>query len=227
MQKYKAQRARLYIADGRTFDVGPPGAKGAAGEADWREAQAKGVPNRAWFWSSRDLPNDLPQAAADLYGATGDAATGSYDAVLVDAECTHDGSIKHVSKVSGPEDSGSLARRVLDPERMEALPNLQRELLLNGLRLAKPGGRVVYCTCSFARSQNEDVVAWALEKLGSGRVELEAIEDAGAWPCAMGGTTTDGKRLEHVIRFDPLRSKTSSLFIARLRVKERCAGLTS
>jgi len=218
LQKYKAQRARLYLADGRTFDVAPPGARGAAGEVEWREAQARGLPNRAWFWSSRDLPNDLPAAAAALYAGTGKAASGTYDAVLVDAECTHDGSIKHVSRFSDPEVAQSLARRVLDPERMEALPALQRELLINGLRLAKPGGRVVYCTCSFARSQNEDVVAWALEKLGP-RVELEAVAEAANWPCTIGGTTTDGRRLAHAIRFDPSRSNTSSLFIARLRLK--------
>ena len=226
LHKYGAQRARLYVADGRTFDVGPPGRE--AGEAEWREAADRGLPNRAWFWSSRDLPNDLPAAAAALYGEVEKGAppkaSGTYDAVLVDAECTHDGSIKHVARLSSgdaPEVAQGLVRRVLDPERMEALPALQRELLLNGLRLVKPGGRVVYCTCSFAKGQNEDVVQWALAQLGPSQVELEAIEEATdlAWPCTVGGFTTDGTRLEHCVRFDPLTSKTSSLFIAKLRRK--------
>lgn len=50
-----------------------------------------------------------------------------YDRVIVDAECTHDGSIKHISKFHswGWE---RFEQRVLNAERMATLTNLQKRL---------------------------------------------------------------------------------------------------
>ncbi|KAI8536992.1 hypothetical protein RHMOL_Rhmol10G0300100 [Rhododendron molle] len=80
-----------------------------------------------------------------------------YDKVLVDAECTHDGSIKHIQKF---EYWGwkTLQRRVLNAERTDSLTVLQLQLLTNGFRLLKIGGSLVYSTCSLTVAQNEDVV---------------------------------------------------------------------
>ncbi|GJS20601.1 bacterial Fmu (Sun)/eukaryotic nucleolar NOL1/Nop2p [Tanacetum coccineum] len=82
---------------------------------------------------------------------------GSISQVLVDAECTHDGSIKHIQKF---ENWGwtTLERRVLDAERTDDLTVLQFRLLTNGFNLLKVGGYLVYSTCSLTCAQNEDVV---------------------------------------------------------------------
>ncbi|KAL6857240.1 hypothetical protein ACP4OV_018622 [Aristida adscensionis] len=86
-----------------------------------------------------------------------EACTSGYDKVLVDAECTHDGSIKHIQKF---EFWGwkTLDRRVLDAERTDNLLHLQLRLLTNGFKLLKTGGSLVYSTCSLTIAQNEDVV---------------------------------------------------------------------
>eukprot|EP00750_Incisomonas_marina_P017811 INCI2490.1.p1 GENE.INCI2490.1~~INCI2490.1.p1 ORF type:complete len:465 (+),score=73.35 INCI2490.1:587-1981(+) len=65
-----------------------------------------------------------------------------YDRVLVDAECTHDGSVRHISKFS---DWGwnTFSSRVLDKQRLEELPLLQRGLLLNGFRHVRQDGGVL------------------------------------------------------------------------------------
>lgn len=78
-----------------------------------------------------------------------------YDRVLVDAECTHDGSLKHIVKF---HDWGwdTFAARVL--KGMHTLPAVQLAVLTNGFRLLAPGGTLVYSTCSLTRAQNEDVV---------------------------------------------------------------------
>lgn len=80
-----------------------------------------------------------------------------YDKVIVDAECTHDGSIRHIQKF---ENWGweTLQRRVLDAERTDSLTALQLQLLSNGFRLLKVGGSLVYSTCSLTVAQNEEVV---------------------------------------------------------------------
>ncbi len=40
----------------------------------------------------------------------------------------------------------------------------QKGLLLNAGRMLKPGGRLVYSTCSFAPEENEAVIDWFLKK---------------------------------------------------------------
>jgi 16S rRNA C967 or C1407 C5-methylase (RsmB/RsmF family) len=114
----------------------------------------------------------------------------TYDRVLVDAECTHDGSLKHVAKFGGQWDATTLERRVLDPARLAALGGLQRGLLANGFRLLRPGGRLVYSTCSMATAQNEDVVAWLLAREGTARVVPLDLQACIASYC--GDRTSDG-----------------------------------
>lgn len=128
-----------------------------------------------------------------------------YDKVLVDAECTHDGSIKHIQKFEkwGWE---TLRRRVLDAERTDNLSALQLQLLTNGFRLLKVGGFLVYSTCSLTFAQNEDVVEQFLSENAS--AELVEIDAAKTWPCRSG-------RILKTLRFDPLTSDTSGLFLAK------------
>jgi 16S rRNA C967 or C1407 C5-methylase (RsmB/RsmF family) len=137
-----------------------------------------------------------------------------YDRVLVDAECTHDGSLKHVAKLLQADDGGAaLVARMLDETRLRELPALQRRLLRSGFGLLRPGGLLVYSTCSFARAQNEDVVAWLLA------CEPDAVEEAVAAPTATPYPASHGSI---GVRFAPLRSGTSGLYIARIR--KRAAG---
>ncbi|XP_073008836.1 uncharacterized protein [Typha latifolia] len=133
-------------------------------------------------------------------------STSGYDKVLVDAECTHDGSIKHIQKF---EFWGwkTFQRRVLDAERTDNLLHLQLQLLCNGFKLLKVGGSLVYSTCSLTYAQNEDVVEQFLLKTPS--AELQQVDAANNWPCRCG-------RIPKTLRFDPTTSQTSGLFIAKI-----------
>ncbi len=50
-------------------------------------------------------------------------------------------------------------RERLRPSAFAALTELQRTLLQQAITLTRPGGHVVYSTCSIDREENEDVVA--------------------------------------------------------------------
>ncbi|CAI0392857.1 unnamed protein product [Linum tenue] len=128
-----------------------------------------------------------------------------YDKVLVDAECTHDGSIRHVQKFEqwGWE---TLNQRVLNAERTDNLTTLQLNLLRNGFRLLKVGGSLVYSTCSLTVCQNEEVIMRFLAENAS--AELLEIDAARDWPCRSGS-------IPKTLRFDPVVSKTSGLFVAK------------
>ncbi|XP_047073703.1 rRNA (cytosine-C(5))-methyltransferase NOP2C-like [Lolium rigidum] len=141
-----------------------------------------------------------------LRQSTDDAAcTSGYDKVLVDAECTHDGSIKHIQKF---EFWGwkTLDRRVLEAERTGNLLHLQLGLLRNGFKLLKTGGSLVYSTCSLTVAQNENVVQQFLSQCSS--AELLKIDSADSWPCRSGS-------IEKTLRFDPATSQTSGLFVSK------------
>eukprot|EP00698_Gefionella_okellyi_P009660 TRINITY_DN2475_c0_g2_i2.p1 TRINITY_DN2475_c0_g2~~TRINITY_DN2475_c0_g2_i2.p1 ORF type:complete len:232 (+),score=64.12 TRINITY_DN2475_c0_g2_i2:601-1296(+) len=130
-----------------------------------------------------------------------------YDRVIVDAECTHDASIKHILKYKEQWGWHTMERRVLNDERLSQLEPLQRGLLRRGFSLLKPGGTLIYSTCSFAKRQNEDVVTWLLDTEPSAKtLPITNLAEA---PCVAGS-------LQHTIRFDPVSSRTSGLFIAKL-----------
>jgi 16S rRNA (cytosine967-C5)-methyltransferase len=83
--------------------------------------------------------------AADALGLD----VAPFDAVLLDAPCSATGTLRRhpdVAWTKGPADIGKLA-------------DLQRRLLDKAVMLLKPGGRLVYCTCSLEREEGEDQIA--------------------------------------------------------------------
>jgi len=73
--------------------------------------------------------------------------------------------------------TGVLGRRVevrgrLKPEVFDELPTLQREILDRAIALTRPGGHVVYSTCSIDREENDAVVAAAQQA----HADLELVE---------------------------------------------------
>jgi len=67
--------------------------------------------------------------------------------VLVDAPCSGTGTIRHNPEI----------RYFLKPEDFGELANKQRHILRNASKLVRPGGRLIYSTCSMEREENEDI----------------------------------------------------------------------
>lgn len=139
---------------------------------------------------------------AELFQADGRSFEGGklYDKVLVDAECTHEGSLKHLQKFESQWGWETFKARVLDTHTH--LEELQRSLADNGVRLLRPGGKLVYSTCSFCRSQNEAVVQWLLER----HPQLQL--------CDLRATRYPAIKGEFGLRFDPVTSNTGGQFVA-------------
>ncbi|KAH8411986.1 hypothetical protein KR222_004767 [Zaprionus bogoriensis] len=79
----------------------------------------------------------------------------SYDKILVDVPCTTD---RHVLM----QQDNNIFKPTRIKERLR-IPELQAGILANCLRLLKPGGSLVYSTCSLSPVQNDGVVHMALQ----------------------------------------------------------------
>ncbi|XP_050163013.1 5-methylcytosine rRNA methyltransferase NSUN4 [Myiozetetes cayanensis] len=84
-----------------------------------------------------------------------DVEGGTFHKVLVDVPCTTD---RH----SAMEEHNNIFHKMRTKER-QMLPMLQLQLLMAGILATKPGGDVVYSTCSLSPLQNECVVERAVE----------------------------------------------------------------
>ena len=89
----------------------------------------------------------------------------SFDRVLVDAPCSGEGRMR----ADDPKTYANWRRSV--PRR---LGSRQKSLLHSAIDAVKPGGVVVYSTCTFAPEENELVLARALDRY-RGRLELEPL----------------------------------------------------
>jgi 16S rRNA (cytosine967-C5)-methyltransferase len=76
-------------------------------------------------------------------------AAESFDRVLVDAPCTGTGTLRHNPEI----------RWRLKPTDIDDLAARQRRILANAARTVRPGGRLVYSTCSVEPEENEVVVS--------------------------------------------------------------------
>jgi 16S rRNA (cytosine967-C5)-methyltransferase len=92
-----------------------------------------------------------------------------FDLALVDAPCSGTGTLGRNPEI----------RHRLRPEDLTRQAERQRALLLAALRAVRPGGRVLYSTCSLEPEENEQVVAAALAEIPDARqVSLESRIDA-------------------------------------------------
>ncbi|HBB86932.1 MAG TPA: 16S rRNA (cytosine(967)-C(5))-methyltransferase RsmB [Blastocatellia bacterium] len=77
----------------------------------------------------------------------------SFDRVLVDAPCSGTGTFRHNPEI----------RWRISADDIDDLASRQKRLLLNVAPMVKPGGRLVYSTCSVEPEENESVVQTFLE----------------------------------------------------------------
>jgi NOL1/NOP2/sun family putative RNA methylase len=127
-----------------------------------------------------------------------------FDRVLLDAPCSCEGII-------AKDKSRKINHR---PEDIEFCAARQSALIETAIRAVKPGGLLVYSTCSFAPEENEIIVNLLLEKLD---VEIEPIR-YGSEGLTSFGLLDFNPKLKNTRRFYPHIHDTLGFYIAKLRV---------
>jgi 16S rRNA (cytosine967-C5)-methyltransferase len=109
----------------------------------------------------RSAPTGVRAVVAD--GTRPPFVPGSFDRVLVDAPCSGTGTLRRAP---------DLALR-LDEAELPSLVERQKALLRAALSLVRPGGRVVYATCSLLDEENEGV----LRAVCDGRDDVVRVDE--------------------------------------------------
>ena len=118
------------------------------------------------------------------------------DAVIADVPCSGYGIIRKKPDI-----------RYKDPDTMSALPQLQLAILENQSRYVKPGGVLMYSTCTLVRKENEGVVEKFL------KAHPEFTTEPLALPSVFPKNTTG------MLTLVPGQYETDGFFICRLRRK--------
>ena len=108
------------------------------------------------------------------------ALSGSYDAILLDAPCSATGTIRRHPDLPYAKDGSEFGAQI----------DLQTRLLDHAWSLLRPGGRLVFCTCSLLPDEGEVQVEEALARHPDMHVLRDALDLPGIdadWITAEGG----------------------------------------
>ena len=132
---------------------------------------------------------------------------GPFDRVLADVPCSGEGTIR-----KGPRMHQPVANKFRD-----WLRGKQRALLRQAIDLCRPGGRIVYSTCTFAPEENEAIINSILSERSDIQLISAAEDMVGTSP---GITSWQGKEfskeLTKTVRIWPHKSGTGGFFAAIL-----------
>jgi 16S rRNA (cytosine967-C5)-methyltransferase len=122
---------------------------------------------------------------------------GGFDRVLVDAPCLGTGTWRR--------NPGEKWR--VTPEDLADLIVRQQQILRSAARLVRPGGRLVYATCSVLHEEDEAQA----EAFLAAEPEFSVVPAACAWNETIGGPAPGGDRY---LRLTPARHGTDGFFVA-------------
>lgn len=128
------------------------------------------------------------------------AALGAmFDLIAVDAPCSGEGMMRKDEE----------ARAQWSPRLVEQCASLQREILADAVEALRPGGVLIYSTCTFNRRENEDNVRWLVDEFGLEPLDHGLPEGSGPAPQVEGPVPA--------LRFMPHLTRGEGLFVAMLR----------
>lgn len=129
-----------------------------------------------------------------------------FDAILLDAPCSGEGVVR--------KDSNALKNWSLASNQQIA--QTQRELIDSAFHALRPGGTLIYSTCTLNRQENEEVIHWLLSRYS----QAEVLPLDSLFPQADEALTSEG--FLHVF---PQIFDCEGFFVARLRKKASIAPL--
>lgn len=164
------------------------------------------------------VTNAVPARLAEQFGLY-------FDKILVDAPCSGEGMFR--------KDIANA--RAWSLEKVRACARTQKDIIKQAVSMLRPGGMLLYSTCTFAPEEDEQVIVWLLQEhpemelceipwqegFAHGRPEL-CRED---WENASGGCEGP-EELRKCVRIFPHKMGGEGHFLALLQKKEDICGRT-
>lgn len=141
------------------------------------------------------VTNEDPKGLARAFPAC-------FDKILVDAPCSGEGMIK----------KHEIIQQEWSYENILYCAKRQKEILTQAISMLKGQGILVYSTCTYAKEENEDIVAWVLENFE----EMEQVECDVKY--GRQGFDTEGMDASRVRRIFPMDGGEGQ-FMAKFRKK--------
>lgn len=163
---------------------------------DVSPSRAKALYKNLSVWGSRNccITGETPQKLLQAFGCY-------FDRILVDAPCSGEGMFrKDPALIADWNERGP-----------QYYAGIQKEILDCAVQMLRPGGRMVYSTCTFSEDEDEDVIAWILEKYP----ELSLVR-----PKWSEGFVCGKAPLEKTVRIWPHKIKGEGHFLALLEKRE-------
>ncbi|MEK5393467.1 RsmF rRNA methyltransferase first C-terminal domain-containing protein [Margalitia sp. FSL K6-0131] len=148
------------------------------------------------------VTNEAPSKLAERF-------PNFFDRILVDAPCSGEGMFR---KDPGAREEWSL-------ENVAACAERQSEILRYAAMMLRPGGRLVYSTCTFSPEENEGVISQFLNQ--DSRFEIEEIHVYEGFDHGREEWVSNGaENIEKTIRIWPQQVRGEGHYIAVLRKAE-------
>ncbi len=179
--------------------AGPEGLV-VANEIDRKRAQVLADNVRKWGTGNVAVTCCDPGRMADF--------AGWFDVVAVDAPCSGEGMFR--------KDAG--ARAAWSDGNVRLCATRQEEILRAAWRLLKPGGTLIYSTCTFNREENEGSLERLSAEVGDEAVACGAIAADEAWGIVCGRVGAF-----RTFRFYPHRARGEGFFASVVRKAEDAA----
>ncbi len=123
-------------------------------------------------------------------------ATSLFDLIIADVPCSGEGMMR----------KDATARQQWSPGLVTQCATLQRKIISDAIGALRPGGHLIYSTCTFNRDEDESNVEWICKEYDCETLPIEFLS-------AMRSPLTE----EHCYRFAPHTTGSEGLFITLLR----------
>ncbi len=130
-----------------------------------------------------------------------------FDRILIDAPCSGTGTIRKSLKTL----------RLWNPNMVKRLSITQKELIQSAFNNLKPGGVMVYSTCSVEPEENEGVVSYLLDKFKDSSTEKIDVDVKSSHPVMELNNEILNKGVINCLRMWPQDNDTDGFFVARIR----------
>lgn len=168
---------------------------GAIKAGDLTASKAEKIRENAARMGCRDMEISVWDAAEHM-----EELEGWADVVLADVPCSGLGVMGRKKDI----------RYRVQPQDLKALADLQKEILAASWEYVKPGGVLLYSTCTVDRMENEEMVQYITDNFPFERESLNEY---------LPGSLQDEQTADGMLQLFPGEHDTDGFFIARLRRK--------